>query len=97
MAAGLDAAFQTGPDHLVNNATTPLLQREKRLWRTGAIRSSRLFLLILNRTTLTSCLPWSRHTSRNVITRTIFAFLFLEHRIIHVDIVEHGSQIFMPQ
>lgn len=39
--------------------------------------------------------PW--HAGWNVIARTVFAFLFLQDRIIHMDIVEHSRQILMSQ
>ena len=34
---------------------------------------------------------------RNMITGAVFSFLLLQDRIIHVDVVEHSGQIFMPQ
>src|SRR6266536_6540327 len=46
---------------------------------------------------LTPCLPCPRHPSRKMIPRAVFAFLLLQDRIIHMDIVEHSRQILMPQ
>src|SRR5262249_51932661 len=46
---------------------------------------------------LASGLSRPRHAGWNVIARTIFAFLFLKHRIVHMDVVEYRRQIFMAQ
>jgi hypothetical protein len=42
-------------------------------------------------------LAWSRHADWKVIARAIPALLLLEYRIIHMDIVEHGRQVFVAQ
>src|SRR5579883_904131 len=40
---------------------------------------------------------WSRHPSRNMITRAILPFLLLQDGIIHMNVIEHSRQIFMSQ
>src|SRR6266704_1898876 len=46
---------------------------------------------------LSSGLSRPRHPGWDVIARAVFAFLFLEDRIIHMDVVEYRGQILMPQ
>lgn len=42
-------------------------------------------------------ITWSRHPRGNMIARAKFAFLLLDDRIIHMDVVEDGGQILMAQ
>lgn len=54
-------------------------------------------LLRIHPSTLPSCLSRPGHAGRDMIARAVFAFLFLQDRIIHVDVVEDGRQILMSQ
>ena len=57
----------------------------------------RFSVLLLALRTPTSGLSWPRHASRKVIAGAIFAFLFLENGIIHVNVVENRGQVLMTQ
>lgn len=58
---------------------------------------SLLSLLFFHLHALTSGLPWPRHPGRDVIARAVFALLFLEYGIVHVNVVLHCGQILMAQ
>ena len=42
-------------------------------------------------------ISWPRHPGGDMIARTVFALLLLQHSIIHMNVIEHGVEIFMPQ
>ena len=60
-------------------------------------RSSPLSPLLFSLGAFASGLSRPRHAGRNMIAGAVSAFLCLKYRIIHVYIVLHCGQVFMPQ
>ncbi len=58
---------------------------------------SPLSLVLFFLEALPSGLARPRHAGWDVIARAIFAFLFLEHRIIHMHVILYRGQIFVSQ
>jgi hypothetical protein len=63
----------------------------------GTLYYSLFSLLLLNSRTLATCLSWPRHPGWKMIARAILTFLFLQDRVVHVHVVLHRGQIFVPQ
>src|SRR5713101_1918309 len=64
------------------------------LWNYSPFTS---LLLLFRPKAFPSGLSRPRHPGWNVIARAVFPFLFLEYRIIHMDVVEYGGQVLMSQ